>query len=190
MIHHVKYIWFFIALATILACKNKTNFAQEKDNQLKKIEIDTSSQHIWKFSAIYPIGSFDTTNINSTRTFFENVSFKLETQSIEIIGIGNEEIYSNKLAAQKYFKQDYLKDYYENLFYKNYKESLPDSITSIRNKNAHQKKSILKPFFDDAFLANDFLIIEKDGFSIFYVNILTSQNSLDKKNNKWFDTIL
>lgn len=172
MIPHTKHLLLLVIFISFLACKQQNNFSIEEQVSYGKSINEAASLSAWQYSAIYPIDSVDTSQIDAIRNFYKDVVFELEERTIKVIGIGSEEIYSNKVAIDTYFKHAYLKNYYEKLFSEHYKKPMPDSVISIRNKNAYQSNSVLKPYFNDAFMANDFLLIEQDGFTILFKPLL------------------
>ncbi|GAA0872263.1 hypothetical protein GCM10009117_14100 [Gangjinia marincola] len=174
MITKVRYnLVVFVILALVSCRKKKSPIVVDQLTTEIKLNQDSSTSSKWHYRETYPIGERDISANGLKKNPYENIVFQLNQNGIRINEDSTEEIFRTKLPIKIYFNA-YMKQFYINLFQDKLKISLPDSIISIRNKNAHIKASPLKSLFDDAFIVKNYFIIEQDGFAHIFSNQIIS----------------
>lgn len=204
MNQHFK-LHILILVLFFTGCKNKTN---TETSSLKTTEailvskiietkkINANNDNSWHFFSVYPIGSQKDDNIKTVENIYRELSFKIVNNTITINNLGKEELYINKIPSNKFFKQQYFKNYYQAIFKEKLNTPFPDSILAITNKNAHIKTSILKPLFNKAIIANNYFIIEQKASLILFKNKVlkqkeeTTKTVATKQNNLFNKTLV
>lgn len=166
----------FLALLISLnvAC-NSTNEVKKNDYTVKSSEVNKNN----KLTEVkeYPLSFLIATKIGADSHGDSKIQNDIESQikplkiaikgdDIYIKNKGKESFYKSDLTAIEFFEYDYLHEFYREYCTEKFGINLPNTITTIRNKNAHSETSILTPYFEDAFFVDDILVFDYDGFAV------------------------
>lgn len=192
MTHRIKYFFTLpLLLALCLSCKQEVKPIADNSakvnlvtntNTKQEQSIDTQkAKDTWRFYNYYKIGNNsdeDKEITDEIKRKFEDISLQLSDDAVTIIGVGKEEIYSDEINSSSFFEHHYMLNFYRKFLKKEFSLELGDNVFSIRNKNAHVESSILKSFFDDAFVIDNFLFFEYNRYVVCFKNgYFNSDNS-------------
>jgi len=173
MIRHIKLLSIFICLTLVFTISCKENKTQI-DKQSIVIAKQENTIYNWQFLNAFALDN-PTNEISNSK--FENLKFKIIKDSIFIENIGKEALYKGEINSKKYFNRIYDYEYLKKFLNDKFNIKIKESLTYLRNKNIHKKNSILKNYFDDAFILNNLLFLINEEAIVVYTDSSTLKNT-------------
>ncbi len=156
MIQYIKLLSIFICLTLMftVSCKENKKQIDKINKQDVVIAKQENTTYNWRFLNAFSLD-------NSTNEIL-NLKFKIIKDSIFIKNIGKEALYKGEINSKKYFNRIYDYEYLKRFLSDKFNIKIKNTLIYLRNKNAHKKESILKKYFDDAFIIDNLLFIVND----------------------------
>lgn len=187
MTHHINNkIYLLVSLliySIIIGCKNDRTekiFIEEQKSIETVKKVLPQHEFDWEYYNWFSIGDnihkYD--SIKKMDAKYNTTLINLTKDSIFLNNGIEESIYSGNINSKKFFRRDYLYNYYTKFLYEKFNINLKNELLYFRNKNIH-KKSDLKNYFDEGFIVEEYLfaINEPEGIIIVFKNKKSKNHS-------------